>query len=258
MPSHKTLSGARLAARVVIAFAAHFAVAGEALADGRIDHGAEYDACMLLADRAPTEALASARSWEELGGGNPARHCAAIALFNLRNYAEAAARLEALAVEIGGVDRYLTAGLHDQAGRAWLLAGEAVAAQAALGAAIALTPEDAELYIARSYAHAARKDYASALADLNRAGELAPGLAEIHLLKAAALRFSGNATAALAEADRAVATAPANPDVFLERGNIRWLLEDIEGAQGDWTQVLSLAPDSSAAQSARRNLARIP
>ncbi len=257
MPSHKSHSRARLAAPLVLAFAP-LAIAGDTLADGRIDHSAEYDACMVLADRAPTEALASAQSWEEVGGGNPARHCAAIALFNLRNYEEAAARLEALAVEIGGVDRPLTAGLHDQAGRAWLLAGEPVAAQAALGAAIALAPEDAELYIARSYAHAARQDYGSALADLTRAEELAPGLAEIHLLKAAALRFSGNAPAALLEADRAVASAPANPDVFLERGNIRWLLEDIDGARNDWTQVLSLAPDSSAAQSARRNLTRRP
>ena len=145
-----------------------------------------------------------------------------------------------------------------RAGRAWLLAGEPAAAQAALDDAIALTPEDAEFYVARSYAHAARQDYGSALADLTRAEELAPGLAEIHLLKAAALRFSGNAPAALIEADRAVATAPANPDVFLERGNIRWLLEDIDGAQSDWVQVLSLAPDSAAAQSARRNLARNP
>ena len=258
MPSHKSHPRARFAVPLALALAALLAPAGEVFADGRIDHSAEYDACMLLADRAPTEALASARSWEEVGGGNPARHCAAIALFNLRNYEEAAGRLEALAIETGGVDRHLTAGLHDQAGRAWLLAGEPVAAQAALGDAIALTPEDAELYIARSYAHAARRDYGSALADLTRAGELAPGLAEIHLLKAAALRFSGNAPAALVEADRAVATAPANPDVFLERGNIRWLLEDIDGAQSDWAQVLSLAPDSAAAQSARRNLARRP
>ena len=92
MPSHKSHSRAPLAVPLVIAIA----IAGEAVADGRIDHSAEYDACMLLADRAPTEALASARSWEEVGGGNPARHCAAIALFNLRNYEEAAARLDAL------------------------------------------------------------------------------------------------------------------------------------------------------------------
>ena len=253
MARHKTLPGARIAVLLVA-----LAVAGPALGDGRIDHSAEYDACMLLADRAPTEALASARSWEEVGGGNPARHCAAIAQFNLRNYEEAAARLEALAAEIGAVDRPLTAGLHDQAGRAWLLAGEPGAALASLAAAIALTPEDAGLYIARSYAHAARQDYGSALGDLTRAEELTPGVAEIHLLKAAALRFNGDAPAALLEAYRAIGAAPANPDAYLERGNIRWILEDVEGARSDWTQVLSLAPDSAAAQAARRNLSRSP
>lgn len=248
MPSHKTLSGLLIANAVL--------ASGAAFAQAPIDHSAEYDACMLLADRAPTEALASARSWEEVGGGNPARHCAAIAQFNLRNYGEAAARLEALAEEIGRVDPPLTAGLHDQAGRAWLLAGEPGAALAALGSAITLTPTDPELYIARSYAHAARQDYVAALRDLTEAEALAPGLAEVHLLKAAALRFHGDVAAALQEVDRAIVAAPGNPEAFLERGNIRWLLEDFDGAKGDWARVLSLAPDSAAAQSARRNLAR--
>lgn len=233
------------------------ACAGTAAAEPGIDHSAEYDACMVLAARAPVDALASARSWEEVGGGNAARHCAAIALFNQRDYDEAALRLDALAGEIGAVDRPLTAGLFDQAGRAWLLAGEPIPALSALGQAIALTPGDAELYIARSYAHAARENYRSALDDLRQAEALAPGQSEIYLLKAAALRFQGDAAGALAEADRAVATAPGNPDVFLERGNIRWLLEDHDGARGDWSQVLALAPDSAAAQAARRNLARL-
>ncbi len=249
MARHKTLSG--------LLFGAALAASGAVSAQAPTDHGAEYDACLLLAERAPSEALASARSWEEVGGGNPARHCAAIALFSLRDYQEAAVRLEALAEEIGGADPALTAGLHDQAGRAWLLAGEPEAALAVLGLAIALMPQDAELYIARAYAHAARQDYVSALEDLVRAESLAPGHAEIHLLKAAALRFAGDARAALEEADRAVLAAPGNPDIFLERGNIRWLLEDIDGAESDWTQVLSLAPDSSAAQAARRNLAKL-
>ena len=212
---------------------------------------------MMLAGRAPADALASARSWEEVGGGNAARHCAAIALFNLRDYGEAALRLDALAIEIGAVDRPLTAGLLDQAGRAWLLAGEPAPALSALGQAIALLPGDAELYITRSYAHAARQNYRSALDDLQQAEALAPGLSEIYLLKAAALRFQGDASGALAEADRAVAAAPGNPDVFLERGNINLLLEDHDSARRDWSQVLSLAPDSAAAQAARRNLAQL-
>ena len=248
MSTYKPLAG------LLMAFA--LASAGGAVADTRIDHSAEYDTCMVLAGRAPSDALASARSWEEVGGGNAARHCAAIALFNQRDYSEAAMRLDALAMEVGTVDRPLTAGLYDQAGRAWLLAGKPGAALAALGQAIALAPGDAELYIARSYAHAARRNYRSALDDLHQAEALAPGLAEIHLLKAAALRFQGDATNALAEAERAVATAPGNPDVFLERGNIKWLLEDHDGARRDWSQVLSLAPDSAAAQAARNNLAR--
>ena len=230
-------------------------LAGTAVSVAQIDHSAEYDACMVLAARAPSDALASAQTWEEAGGGNPARHCAAIAQFNLRDYRGAAMRLDALALEIGTVDRPLAAGLNDQAGRAWLLAGDQIAALAAFGQAIALTPDDAELYIGRAYAHAGRQDYRSALDDLRRAETLAPDSAEIHLLKAAALRFQGDVSAALAEAERAALAAPGNPDILLERGNIKWLLQDQDGARRDWSQVVAVAPDSAAAQSARRNLA---
>ena len=50
-----------------------FAMTGPAVAQQPIDHSAEYDACILLANRAPEEALASARIWEEAAGGNAAR-----------------------------------------------------------------------------------------------------------------------------------------------------------------------------------------
>ena len=222
-----------------------------------IDHGAEYDACMLLAQRAPEEALSSARSWEEAAGGNAARHCVAIALFHLRRYIQAAVLLEELAAEDAGLDRALTAGLLDQAARAWLLAGEPEPALAALATAIALSPDDAELHLAIAYARAARSDYAAALRDLERAEALAPDHPEIPLLKAAALRFLGATASALAEANRAVAAAPGNPDTYLERGNILWMMEDFDGARRDWEQVLSLAPDSAAAGSARSNIIRL-
>ncbi|NNG04807.1 MAG: hypothetical protein HKM95_12000 [Inquilinus sp.] len=227
-------------------------------AGAAVDHAAEYAACLTLAARAPTEALDSARSWEELGGGNAARHCAASALFTLRRYEEAALAFDELAAEIGGVDRGLTASLYEQAGRAWLLAGETLEALTDFALAIGLDPERADYYVARAYAHAAREDYDSVLADLDRAAALDPAHPEVPVLRAGALRFRGELAAALGEAEQAVALAPGNPEAFLERGNIRWLQGDAAAAARDWHQAIALAPDSAAAGSARRNLARQP
>ena len=44
---------------------------------------------------------------------------------------------------------------------------------------------------------------------------------------------------------------------YLERGNIRRLRGDDDGAREDWLQVLKRAPDSPAAGAARRNLEKM-
>ena len=240
-----------------IVLAASMLVVGSPAPAAEIDHAAEYQACLALAGRTPTDALESARSWEELGGGNAARHCAATALFTLRRYREAAIAFDELAAEIA-VDRGLTAGLYEQAGRAWLLAEEALEALADFTLAIALEPERADHYVSRSYAHAARQDYPSVLADLARAAELDPVHPEVPLLRAAALRFQGDLPSALVQAEQAIVLAPGNPEAFLERGNILALQGDAPAAARDWRQAIALAPDSVAAGNARRNLARQP
>lgn len=74
-----------------IAWAAGLAQAEE------IDHAAEYEDCLLLAEVEPEEAFESASAWQAMGGGEPAQHCAAVALIELGHYVEAGQRLEALA-----------------------------------------------------------------------------------------------------------------------------------------------------------------
>ena len=51
--------------------------------------------------------------------------------------------------------------------------------------------------------------------------------------------------------------APNNPVGLLERGNIRRLQGDVAGARGDWLSVTKLAPGSTSAAAAERNLARL-
>ena len=61
------------AAAMLTAFAG-----GPALAQSEDpEQAARYRDCMALAEIAPDEALEQAQTWEDLGGSDPARHCAA-------------------------------------------------------------------------------------------------------------------------------------------------------------------------------------
>lgn len=229
------------------------ALAAPARAD---DPAARYQACIEQAQRDPAAAFATATAWEQEGGGNAARHCAAVAQFNREDYRAAARSLTELAGEIAAIDAGRAASLYGEAGRAWVLAGSPERAIAALDAGIALRPRDAGLHVVRSYARIAQEDDWAAIDDLDRSLELAPDNAEIYLLRAAAYRHLGNYDLALDDIERTLARAPGNPEALLERGNIRRLRGDTAGARADWEQVKTLAPGSPAAQAAEVNLER--
>src|SRR5262249_25716774 len=53
-----------------------------------------YERCMAEARQNPSAAWDEALAWHDTGGGHPAEHCAAVALIGLKQYAEAARRLE--------------------------------------------------------------------------------------------------------------------------------------------------------------------
>src|SRR5246500_3586655 len=103
---------------------------------------AMYERCMKLARQNPGEARSLAQSWHERGGAHPADHCAAVALVGLKQYKEAATKLEALAGAMTAAPAALRAEVLDQAGQAWLLAGDPVRAYAASGQALSLAPND--------------------------------------------------------------------------------------------------------------------
>jgi hypothetical protein len=58
---------------------------------------ATYEHCMKLAKQNPAAAQKLASAWHGRGGAHPADHCAAVAMVGLKQYKEAAIRLEALA-----------------------------------------------------------------------------------------------------------------------------------------------------------------
>src|SRR5439155_15220551 len=113
---------------------------------------ATYERCMKLAQEDPPAARDLAETWRDRGGAHPADHCFAVALIGLKQYKEAAGRLEKLAQAMVHAPAALRAEVLGQAGQAWLLAGDVARAYAADTAAIELQPDDVDLLIDRAEA----------------------------------------------------------------------------------------------------------
>ena len=253
MPLFRKLASA-IAAALLLPVAAAFASDEEA---PPLDHSQEYADCMLLAQRVPDEAFESALAWETAGGGQAARHCAAVALINVGEFAEAAARLEAIAKDTP-VDRpQLAANLLGQAGQAWLMADALERAYAAQTAALKLAPEDVDLLIDRSVTLAEAANFWEAIDDLNRAGELAPNRADVLVLRATAYRYVDGIELAREDVERALRIEPQNAEALLERGILRRLGGDADGARKDWLKAATLAAGTPTADAAQINLEKL-
>jgi len=218
---------------------------------------AQYQACMDLAETNPDEALEQAETWVDLGGSDPARHCAAVALMRLGHYEAAGQELETLAASLEPAFAFLQIPVLIQAGQAWLAAGKVDRAYAVQTTALARQPNDIELLVDRAMTAASVGNFAAAIDDLNRALSHAPNRADILVLRASAHRFLDQPEAALADIEAALSLDPDNAEGLLERGNLRRQAGNDAGARDDWLRVTRLAPDSPAAEAAQANLAKL-
>lgn len=216
-----------------------------------------YARCMQLARQRPHEAQALAGTWAARGGAHPAEHCAAAALISLGKYREGATRLEALARAMTSAPTALRAQVLDQAGQAWLLAGDPVRAYAAAGQAVALLPGDPELLIDRAEAAASAGYFDRAVADLDHVLKADPNRVDALVYRASVYRALDRLDPARIDIDRALARAPRSAAALLERGNIRRLEGDAAGAHRDWEEVGRLAPGTPADMAARANIERL-
>jgi len=223
-----------------------------------VDSGAKtYENCMALARTDPQNGFETGSQWRDQGGGNPAKHCVAVALINLKQYGEGATRLEQLAKDMGNSSPALRGDILDQAGQAWNLAGKPAQAQAALSQALSLEPGNPDILIDRAIVRAGQNQYREAIDDLTVALQRDHNRAEAFVYRATAYRFLDQLTPAEQDAERAVALGPTMPEAWLERGNIRRLLHKDLGARTDWLRVLSLTPEGAVADAARDNIAKL-
>jgi tetratricopeptide (TPR) repeat protein len=218
-----------------------------------IDHANEYNSCMALAQTNPNKAFSTAIRWRDLGGGEGADHCAAVALIGLEQYREAAGRLEELALD-SKREPIMKAQLLGQASQAWKLDGNLSRAESTATAAVTLDPVNAELLVDRAEARALLKDYKNALVDLNTSLKINPGNTDALVFRATTKRFLEDITGAAGDIVLALRLDRAHPEALLERGILRRLSKNDDGAREDWLRVLSIAPDSGAAKAAQSNL----
>lgn len=220
------------------------------------DPQSEYANCMSLARADPEEAFEKASAWLGLGGGDTARHCAAVSLIGLKQYPDAAKRLESLA-DIVRAPEPFKAQILGQAGQAWLLAGKPKRASAVLSAAIKLDETNPNFRIDRAQSAAAQQALGSAIRDLDAALALDPSLPDAWVFRASAHRQMGNDIEAMRDIEKALTLEKSHPEGLLERGILRRLQKNDSGARSDWLRVIRFAPASDAAKSARTNLEKM-
>jgi regulator of sirC expression with transglutaminase-like and TPR domain len=219
-----------------------------------------YDQCLKRADRHPDEALemATQAAQDEDPDNDPgAEHCAAVALVSLKQFGEAARRLDVLARKPSAGNVEVRAQILGQAGNAWLLAGQPELATASFTAALALMPGEAEYLVDRGRASALLKKWAAAETDLTSALAAEPGNVQALVLRASARRAQKNLKGAMGDVTQALLLESENVEALVERGLLRATQGDRAGARQDFMAVLAKAPESEAAASARMEIEKL-
>ncbi len=212
-----------------------------------------YRRCLADSNDNPTIALADAEAWAKAGGGVPAEHCAALALVSLKRYAEAGARMDKIAGGRAKLDAGFRVELYDQAGNAWLLAGDGARAVQSFSGALTLSAGDPDLFADLARAQAMRRDWQEVVLDLNAALQLAPRRADLLVLRASARRALKRYQDALADTEAALKLKPGDGGALVERGLLRRQLGDVGGARRDFQAALKTS-SGSVAQEAKENL----
>jgi tetratricopeptide (TPR) repeat protein len=243
MPKQSSLAPACLAFALVA-----FPAAGQAVTG--------YSQCVALVERNPALAEENARAWQDEGGGAAAIHCSALALAALKRYAEAARKFDALAQDRVIGNESDRAALLDQAGDAWMRAGNAGNAVQSFSAALGKSPNNADYLADRAHARAMLKDWTGAEADLNAALFRDQNRADLLVLRASARWAMNRKEDAATDLLRALEIYPDYPPALVERGRMKYEAGDRNGARADWKKAAGSVSDS-AAETARRYLAAL-
>jgi tetratricopeptide (TPR) repeat protein len=220
----------------------------------RIAEGDDYERCLAMLPNDPAGAAAMAEAWLPAGGGEAATHCLALSKLAFGEAETGARMLETLAAASKAPPAQ-RAQVFDQAGQAWMMAGNPARALEAQNQAIALSLDDADLLVDRAGTEAALEQHAAAVRDLSAALDLDPSRNDARVQRASAWRKLGRLDLAEEDVDRALDRDPDDAEALLERGILRERTDDQAGARSDWQRAITLQPDSDTADLAQQNLA---
>jgi len=211
------------------------------------------DACVAQARTDPAGAEQVARTL-----GRAGEACRGVALTGQDDYAGAATAFTAAARNAELAKEARAADYWAQAGNAWLAAGDAAKARAALDAALAagtLTDLNrGEAYLDRARALVATGDMKAARVDLDLATKDAADDPLAWLLSATLARRMGDLPRAKLDIAQALRRSSDDASVQLEAGNIAAAAGEAERAQAAWKEAARLAPDAPAGRSAANAL----
>ncbi|MFM8681993.1 MAG: tetratricopeptide repeat protein, partial [Alphaproteobacteria bacterium] len=141
-----------------------------------------------------------------------------------------------------------------QAARAWQAAAEPARALDAIGRAVGLRPDDAELRLDRAELLAEAGKLWEAVDDLDAVLDRAPANAQALAMRAAARRRLEAPELARDDVARALAADPRLPEAWLESGILNRQAGRLDAARRDWLQVLVLDADGPAGDAARAQI----
>jgi Flp pilus assembly protein TadD len=216
----------------------------------------QYRDCIKLAQLTPEDGFESAIAWRDLGGGEPARHCVAVALISLGKYEEAATRLNALAKDSTS-EPGVVAGMLAQAGQAWMMADNLEFAWRDQSRALELVPNNPQLWVDRAMALGLAGQFWEAIDDLNQALDLAPNNPGILIYRASAWRMLESYDLAMSDIENALGREPNNPQALFERGKLHLIAGDKKLARQDWLNVIELSNGTPVADAAKANIEKM-
>jgi tetratricopeptide (TPR) repeat protein len=241
-------------------------ITGAALSDARAqtesnggmtsEESQQYRDCIKLAQLKPEDGFESAIAWRDLGGGEPARHCVAVALISLGKYEEAATRLDALAND-STAGPGVVAGMLAQAGQAWMMAENLEFAWRDQSRALDLVPNNPQLWVDRAMALGLAGQYWEAIDDLNAALDLKPDYTEALIYRASAWRLLESYDLAMTDIQQVLGREPQNVQALFERGKLHQIAGDKDLARKDWLTVIELSNGTPVADAAKANIEKM-
>lgn len=219
--------------------------------------------CLALVKSAPLDAVDTAEAWRDSLKGSARSEpekCLGLALSRLEQWSDAEKAFLAARDDAAANEREFKGRLGAMAGNAALAAGSAPRALEHLDQAHgdALGSGDGgligETALDRARALVALGRMGDAAASLTEAREKIPRSAQAWLLSATLSRRQGQLEAAQAQIERAAELQPVDPEIGLEAGVIAVLSGHDEAARKSWQSVVTAAPASELAKTAKSYL----